>query len=219
MSGLEWLMWLRGPGLKWALVIFLAGLVYRVIRIISSGKSRDLSVPRQPYLMQGLLCIVRRSIFHPGMTHRGYFTLISGYTFHIGLLLAVFFLQQHILVFKSILHVSWPALPPFAVDVATLVSITALFAILIHRILDPVVRALTNYQDILAWILTVLPLLTGFALMHPMGISYTAAMVLHLASVEMLLVVIPFTKLTHMVTLFVSRWYNGALGGYRGVKT
>jgi nitrate reductase gamma subunit len=42
---------------------------------------------------------------------------------------------------------------------------------------------------------------------------------IHILSVELLMVVFPFTKLTHAVTLFMARYYNGAIAGYKGVKS
>ena len=37
--------------------------------------------------------------------------------------------------------------------------------------------------------------------------------------VELLMVLFPFTKLSHAFTLFIARWYNGAISGYRGVAS
>jgi nitrate reductase gamma subunit len=98
-------------------------------------------------------------------------------------------------------------------------GIAALIAALVHRLTDPVVKKLTDYQDYLAWALTILPLITGFLLMHPVGISYKVALSLHIMSAELLLIAIPFTKLSHMVSIFISRWFNGAIAGYKGVKS
>jgi len=42
---------------------------------------------------------------------------------------------------------------------------------------------------------------------------------IHILSVELLLVVFPFTKLMHTFTVVLSRWYGGAISGYRGVKS
>jgi hypothetical protein len=42
---------------------------------------------------------------------------------------------------------------------------------------------------------------------------------LHLLSVELLLIAIPFTKLAHMLTTFSARWYNGAVAGYKGMQS
>ena len=32
------------------------------------------------------------------------------------------------------------------------------------------------------------------------------------------MIVFPFTKLMHAFTLFMARWYNGAIAGYKGVE-
>ena len=219
MNEIELLSWLRGPGLQISVLLFVMGLIFRTVQNLTIGMNKNLAEPKGSYFAPGVATIVRRSLFHPGTTHRGYFTMIAGYTFHIGFLLTLFFLQQHVMLFKSIIGFGWPSLPPSIVDMLALVSIAALIAVLLHRILDPVLRQLTDYQDYLAWFLTVAPLVTGYLAMHPVATSYQTALILHLASAELLLVVIPFTKLSHMVTIFISRWYNGALAGYKGVKS
>jgi nitrate reductase gamma subunit len=42
---------------------------------------------------------------------------------------------------------------------------------------------------------------------------------LHILSVEALMIAFPFTKLMHTFTVFLSRWYNGAMSGRRGVES
>ena len=163
--------------------------------------------------------IARRSLIHSSTTYRGYFTLIAGYTFHIGFLVTLLFLNQHIILFKSVIGFGWPAWAPTIIDFFALVSIAALIAVLVHRLMDPVLKQISDYQDYLTWLLTILPLISGFLAMHPMGMSYKSALALHIMSAELLLVAIPFTKLSHMVSVFISRWYNGALAGYKGVKS
>jgi nitrate reductase gamma subunit len=219
MNEIEVLNWLRGPGLQISVAVLVLGLIFRTLQNVMMGMGKDLAEPKGSYFGPGLATIARRSLFHPGTTYRGYFTMIAGYTFHIGLLVTLFFLQQHIMLFKNILGFGWPALPPTVIDIMALVSIAALITVLVHRVMDPVVRMLTDYQDYLAWLLTIAPLVTGYITMHPVGMSYRTAYIVHLVSIEILLVVIPFTKLSHMVSLFISRWYNGAIAGYRGAKS
>jgi nitrate reductase gamma subunit len=213
------LTWLRGPGLQIASAMFVLGLTFRIIQNFAMGRVVDLAEPRGKTFGPGVAVIWRRSFFHAGMSYRGYFTLIAGYTFHIGFLVTLFFLSQHIVMFRSILGFGWPALPPAIIDIFTLLGVAALVAILIHRFVDPVVRQLSDYQDYLVWLLTILPLITGFLMMHPIGMVYKTAFTLHLLSVQLLLVAIPFTKLSHMLSIFVSRWYNGALAGFKGIKS
>ena len=219
MNETEWLMWLRGPGLTISILLFVFGIVFRTVQNLTIGTEKNLAPPRGNPFIAGMQTIVRRSLFHPGTTYRGYFTMIAGYTFHIGLLVTLFFLEQHILLFKSLLGFGWPSLPPSIIDATALLGIAALIAVLIHRIMDPVLKQLSDYQDYLSWFLTIAPLVTGFLVMHPMGLSYKTALALHIASAELLLIAIPFTKLSHMISIFISRWYNGALAGYRGVKS
>lgn len=218
MSETELLNWLRGPGLEIAVGIFVLGILFRIVQNLALGRDKNLARPRGTMMGPGLRTIVTRSLFHPHMTHRGYFTLIAGYVFHLGFLITLLFLSQHIVLFKSIIGFGWPALPPTIIDFSAMLGISALLAILIHRLMDPVLRQISDYQDYLAWALTMLPLATGFLLMHPMGMSYNLALILHIASFEILIVAIPFTKLSHMLSIFISRWYNGAIAGYKGIK-
>ena len=55
-------------------------------------------------------------------------------------------------------------------------------------------------------------------LMHRVTSELSIVMLaLHILSVELLLVVLPFTKLFHAFTLFGSRWYNGKVNAHKGV--
>jgi hypothetical protein len=218
MNGVELITWLRGPGLQISSICFLFGISFRVAQTLLLGRQRDLAPARGNKFSAGVATIFRRSFFHPGMTYRTYFTLIAGYTFHLAWLVCLFFLSQHILFFESVLGFGWPGFNNVIIDISTVLAMAALIAVLIHRFMDPVMRLLTDYQDYLTWTLTILPLLTGFEIIHPMLLSYQTALALHLISVELLLIAIPFTKLSHMITIFISRWYNGALAGYKGVK-
>jgi nitrate reductase gamma subunit len=87
------------------------------------------------------------------------------------------------------------------------------------RLTNPVKRFLSGFQDYLAWLLTFLPLASGYLAFHHLLIDYTLALALHILSVELLLVALPFTKLFHTVSVFVSRWYNGDIFGRKGVAS
>ena len=71
----------------------------------------------------------------------------------------------------------------------------------------------------LAWALTFLPLLTGYLALHHLLLDYTWMLALHILSVEALMVLLPFTKLTHTVTVFFARWYNGEAFARKGVAS
>ncbi len=42
---------------------------------------------------------------------------------------------------------------------------------------------------------------------------------MHILSVELLLVVAPFSKLTHMFSFALARWFQGSTAGHRGVES
>jgi nitrate reductase gamma subunit len=219
MTAAELLNWARGPGLQISLVVFVLGITYRVLQNYFIGRKANLAEPRGSQWGPGFETVWRRSLFHPGMTGKGYFTLIAGYTFHIGFLVTLFLLAQHIELFRSVLGFGWPALPEGLIELLAVLSIAALVAVLIDRLVDPVRRQISDYQDYLTWALTVLPLVTGYMLTNGMLLPYTQMLAVHILSLEALLIAAPFTKLSHMVTIFIARWYNGAIAGYKGVQS
>ena len=94
-----------------------------------------------------------------------------------------------------------------------------MIAALIGRLTDPVRKYLSGFDDYLSWAVTFLPVLTGYMAYHHLLLAPDQLLALHILSFELLLVVFPFTKLTHAFTLFLARWYNGAIAGYKGVQS
>lgn len=219
MTSVEFLAWVRGPMFEIAVAIFVIGAVIRLIEILALGRKTDLSRPRGGELAPGLKTVFRRSVPDPGTFKRSPFTIVLGYLFHIGLLVTIGFFVPHIELFHSVFGIQWPGLPTPLVDAVTIVSIFAMLAILLNRLRSPVLRFLSTFEDYLAWLVTLLPLLTGYLAFHRMLFPYQTMLGLHILSVEILLIVFPFTKLMHFFTVFIARWYNGAAFGRRGVQS
>lgn len=208
----------RGPGLQIAAAVFVLGMVYRVLHLMLLGRTKNLAAPRGSEWGPGLRTVWYRSVHSVGLTPRGYFIHIAGYVFHLGFLITLLFLSQHIDLFRSVLGFGWPALPPGLITITAILTVAAMIALFVHRITDPVKRLISDYQDYLTWALTFLPLLTGIMLKQGIGPGYQQMLIVHIASLELLMVTIPFTKLAHMLTTFSARWYNGAISGYKGVS-
>jgi nitrate reductase gamma subunit len=219
MSGLEILTWARGPGLALALAIGLFGIVLRIIEIQALGRKADLAKPREVTPGSGWRTILSRSLPPPGMMKRAPLTYIGGYVFHIGLAIAVFGFAPHIELIKGLFGVRWPGLPNLVVDLATIAAIIAMVAVLVGRLGDPVKRLLSGFGDWLAWALTFVPLATGYAAFHHMLAEYTLLLAIHVLSVDLLLALLPFTKLFHVAGLIMARWYNGDIAARKGVAT
>ena len=219
MTDIELLNWARGPAFQYAMIIFMIGVIMRFFEIFLLGRQKNLAEARGSEMVGGLRTIVSRSIPNAGKMKQAAFSITVAYIFHIGFLVTLFFYAPHILVFQELTGLSWFSLPTPAIDALAIVSIIALIITLILRIVDPVKRFLSGIEDYLVWLLTILPLITGYLAFHRLGTSPQMMIALHILSVELLMVAFPFTKLMHTFTVFTSRWYNGAIAGYRGVNS
>jgi nitrate reductase gamma subunit len=219
MSAAELLIWVRGPGLAIASTIFIIGMLLRLVEILALGRRDTLAEKRASGVGAGFRTVFSRSMPADRNTmRRSAFTIVAGYVFHLGLFVVLFLLAPHIKLYESVIGLSWPSAPTPVVDFFVVLSLIALMAILWHRITHPVLRHLSTGQDYLVWALTFLPLATGYLAYHHLFAPYTWLLVVHIASVEVMLIVFPFTKLTHAFTLFMSRWYNGMMAGQKGVQ-
>jgi nitrate reductase gamma subunit len=220
MSETELLLWVRGPALQIATIIFLLGVVVRIAEILMLGRKKNLAEARGSAVAGGLRTIFSRSIPDRGTLQRSTFNIVAGYIFHIGFFVVLLFFAPHILLFHDVLGVSWPSIPTPIIDAVTVVTIIALLAVLVHRLQHKVMRFLSRFQDYLVWLVTILPLVTGYLAFHRVGVASPPMLItIHILSVELLMVIFPFTKLMHAFTLFMARYYNGAIAGYKGVNS
>lgn len=219
MSEIEFLNWARGPGFQYATIILVAGVVIRILEILLLGRKNNLAEAKGSEMSSGLRTVFTRSIPDAGTFKRSTVTLVTGYIFHIGLFITILLYTPHILLIKDIIGFGWPALPTPVVDAVAVITIIALLVVLVHRFNNKVLNYLTNFEDLLVWFVTIAPLITGYLAFHRIGMTAPTLLALHILSVELLMVVFPFTKLMHAFTLFMARWYNGAISGYRGVES
>lgn len=219
MSEIEFLNWVRGTGFQIAVIIFIAGILIRFGEILLLGRKTNLAEAKGSEMSGGLRTIVSRLIPDKTTFQRSTFTVVAGYVFHIGLFVTLFLFAPHILMFKDVIGFGWPSIPTAIVDAITVVTIIALLAILVNRMRNTVLKFITTKEDYLVWLVTILPLITGYIAFHRIGTTAPTLLAIHILSVELLLVVFPFTKLMHTFTVVLSRWYNGAISGYRGVAS
>ena len=217
MTELQFLSWVRGPGLQIAVTFFLMGITWRLIEILTLGRKRNLSEPRHVAGASGWHTLYRRFVPPEGMLQISPITYIGGYIFHIGLAMIIFFFDPHLRLIKELTSLSWSSLPSPIIDLITVVTLVAMVVVLVNRIKCPVKRFLSRFGDYFAWLVTFLPVLTGYLAAHHLLFSYTVMLALHILSAELLLIVIPFSNLLHVATVWSSRWFNGKINGHRGV--
>lgn len=210
----------RGPALVLSVAVFALGLAWRLYGIFRCPVRVDHSQPRYPDTAAGGLRAVFIKMLPPKAVKIRVAQMVNAYAYHIALALIVFGFAPHIAFVARYLGVRWPALPDPVTYIATAVAILGLLIALIHRLSDGVLRLISNFDDYLSWMVTMLPLLTGMALIerpyYPAPVvapelpTMPALLVLHLLSLELLLVWLPFGKLAHAALVFVSRWRTGA---------
>jgi len=205
---LELLEFARGPALAASAAVFAAGLAWRLYGIFRRPGRPDHSLPRRTDLAAGGLRAVFAKMLPPkGVKIRGA-QMLNAYAYHIALALIAFGFAPHIAFIARHLGFGWPALPDALTYLATAIAVVGLLAALAARLSDGVLRLLSNFDDYFSWAVTMLPLLTGMALL-PMP-AEPVPLAIHLLSLELLLVWLPFGKLAHAALVFVSRWRTGA---------
>jgi nitrate reductase gamma subunit len=209
----------RGPGLQWSLIIFVAGVSWRLVGSLLQMAKKDLSRPRDDSpVKDGLTVIARRSLPAHQFEKRIRFQHLSGYAWHISLFISVLFFAPHIMFFESIIGFGWPNLPNGFILVTAAITLAILVALLIRRLSHPVQRMISNVDDYISVLLVIIPLVTGILAFAHIGARYETLLAIHLLSVETMLIWFPFGKLMHATLIWPSRYSAGAIFGRRGVK-
>lgn len=219
MTPMELLLLVKGPLFHLATGILVIGLLLRLAEILLLGRAPDFAEPRASGPAHGLRTLYRRFVPDPGTFARAPLDVIVGTLWHVGFILILLFFIPHVELIKQTFGVAWPALPNPLVDAITAITLLGLVTMLVHRLTNPVKRFLSTPEDWLIWTVTFLPVLTGYLTYHRLINPYPLMLSLHILSVELLMVVLPFTKLTHIFTAFVARYYNGAIFGRKGVQS
>jgi nitrate reductase gamma subunit len=218
---MELLEFARGPALTFAITVFIAGVVFRVVSLLLMWRTRDSSEgsPRQRSAFFAALREIGRRMwpFAP-YKRRVLFTLINGYVFHIGLLVIVAFLAAHILFIEDLTGWSWPNLPNNLIFAISIVTLFSLIASLAMRVANPAQRIISTFDDYFSWLVTFLPVLTGIIATSHLGARYETLLALHILSVALFLVWLPFGKLMHWFLVVVSRGQTGAHLSHRGAQ-
>jgi nitrate reductase gamma subunit len=227
-SGTDWpsvLRFARGPLFQACLIVFLVGMVYRLIQALRPGwkhqratrKPARASAIAQSFA-QGLIIFPYipqvRSAFK-----RSAVTYIAGGLFHVGLFGVIFLSNTHMQVWKSLIGIGWPVLPQAAVGWLSVIGIVSMVALLIHRIVNPVLKLLSGLADYLNWLLVFLPMITGFLMTHQLWQPYEMAYSIHMLTVDALLVWIPLSRISHFMFYFFSRTIHGLEFGARSAQS
>ncbi len=199
-----------GPLVWLAFIIFIGGSIYRIWSLISLVNKKEKYIYTFMSLKYSL-----RSIMHwitPFATvnwrKRPVMTIIT-FVFHAGLVIMPFFVSAHVIMFHNAWGFSWGSLPESFTDAVTLLVIIACVIFLLRRLVLREVKFLTDASDYGILLMAAAPFITGFMAYHNIW-NYHFWIILHILSGEIMLVAIPFTRLSHMLYAVFTRSYIGS---------
>jgi len=218
----QWLEWARGPVFRFAFAIMLLGLfrlvVLNIIGLISlAQRARDKRVPFKVVARDTVKWLFP---FNRVSTGQLFFTAVS-FLFHICIIVVPIFLGAHILLWERGLGFGWLTLNQGLADILTIIAIVTSVTLFVRRVSTKLTRTLSRPQDYALPLLIAMPFLTGYLAMHPAvnPFSYNPTMLVHVLSSNLILIMIPFSKLSHValfpVTQLVSEmgWHLVPGGG------
>ena len=211
---------LTGPALWATFIIFGGGLLLRIVWLYRLSRKKDQVVYNHASFAWGV-----KSIFYwmlpwgsASMRLQPVFTLMV-FVFHVTLLAVPLFFYAHNILWDEAFGISLWSMPNLWADVLSIILIASIMYLVIRRIVRSEVRILTGAWDYILLGITALPFLTGFLAYHQLG-PYEPIMIAHVLTAELLLILIPFTKLGHMILFFFTRAFIGfEMGGRRGARS
>lgn len=198
----------RGPLLVLAFVVFAVGMIRQVALTAvelarAYRKAGDQAVPLRFIFRRSLGWIVPVNALRGS---RALYTATSA-VFHAGMLLVPLFLSGHVELVRRAWGLAWPALWPGAADLLTVATVAALLLLILLRLADRASRFLSGFQDWLLLALCLAAFVSGYYVAHPAGnpLPFTLTYLIHLLSAELVLALMPFTKLVHAALFPLTR--------------
>lgn len=203
----DWLELAKGPLFAIAFLVMVLGLGRQIVLqvyFLGVKKGRRLKhVPWKSVVRETSSWMVPVRHMEAG---NGLFSLAS-YLMHVGIVIVPLFLIDHVVLWEAFLGVHLPAIGRETADVLTLLTLGCGLVLLALRIFQARHRMVSRPSGYVLLALVLLPFAAGYLASHP-GVNpcpWNVMMLVHVLSAELLLVLIPFTKLAHVVLFFFDR--------------
>ena len=214
-------LFVEGPLLWIAFLTFFIGSLIRVFMFVFVSTKKD-KIIYQHFSWKYVFSTLARWLLplNKDIPKNPIFTILA-YIFHICLIVVPIWLSGHIALWEeSRFEWSWSPIPDGLADWMTLILLGIAVFFLLRRIFSADIRLISTFSDYFLLIVTALPFLTGYFVMHGTldSITFLAdnMQLIHILSGELMLILIPFTKLSHYILFFFSRGASGIEFGRRG---
>ena len=158
-------IFVEGPLLRVVFLIVFAGIITRICFFLYVAIKADKNTD---YKLTHLLSILGRAFvpFHSAITKQPIYAILR-YIFHICLIVVPIWLSGHVALWEeSRFEWGWTALPDVWADWMTVLFLALATYFLIRRLILPDIRLSSTASDYLLIIITGLPFMTGYFLMH-----------------------------------------------------
>ncbi len=150
------------------------------------------------------------------------FVTLAFFGFHLGAVLIPLCLLGHNLFLQEKIGISFFTISNGLADGLSWAAIVSLLFLILRRLVLPEVRILTTVHDYLILLISLAPFVTGLMARYQVG-EYSFWLNMHIFCGELVLIAIPFTKLSHVFLFFASRAQLGMdfgikRGGMKGTK-
>jgi len=217
----DFFLFVEGPLLWIAFLTFFIGSILRAALFLSVSRKRD-KIIYQYFSWKYVLATFSRWLLplNKDVAKNPIFTIL-GYIFHICLIVVPIWFSGHISLWEeSRFEWSWTPIPDGLADWMTLIFLAIALFFLLRRIISADIRLLSTFSDYLLIVVVALPFITGYFLTHGtvdnIGFLGENIQLIHMLSGELMLILIPFTKLSHFVLFFFSRGATAIEFGRRG---
>jgi nitrate reductase gamma subunit len=197
----EWLEWARGPAFRFSIALMLLGLsrlaVLNAINIVNVfSHARNHNIPWRLVARDTARWLLPYRAARPQAI-----LTIASIVFHVAVIVTPIFLAAHIALWQRGLGIGWAAIPHSIADYLTLASIATALYLFFKRVSARVTRAMSRPQDYVLPLLIAIPFISGYLAMHPAvnPFEYNATMFVHVMSGNLILILMPFSKLSHAV--------------------
>ncbi|MBW1700998.1 MAG: nitrate reductase [Deltaproteobacteria bacterium] len=218
---MDFYAFVEGPLLWIAFLTFIIGSLLRAALFFSFSLKKD-KIIYQHFSLKYVLATYARWLFpfNKDVTKNPVFTILV-YVFHICLIIVPIWFSAHIALWEeSRFEWYWTAIPDALADWMTLIFLAIALFFLLRRIISADIRLLSTFSDYFLIVVVALPFLSGYFLSHgtvdSIGILGDNMELIHMLSGELMLILIPFTKLSHFVLFFFSRGATAIEFGRRG---
>ncbi|MEX2497621.1 MAG: nitrate reductase [Wenzhouxiangellaceae bacterium] len=205
----------RGPMLHFALIVFVFGVLWRLVSVSLLGWRKSRAEARNPTgkaITGGAIAVGNRSWPHPEFLKRTAFGEAVGYGYHIGLFAIVLLGAPHVIFWKNLFGISatwWPTIPGGIISVISIVTIFLMLIATIRRYMHPPLRRISNFDDWFSLAILYALMITGVLAVFGLGGRYEIILAVHIISFNVLLIWFPFGKLMHAFYIFPSRFITG----------